>query len=84
MSDVAIWPGGLNKRYGLGRQERYQTLWDTLADAETEPFRSLRLGAVLSILERNWPLKRVSFAIDHGGFSAGHLHQSLAVLGARN
>src|SRR5687767_13669845 len=72
MSDVAIRVDGLGKRFSINsRQESYQTLRDTLANAALAPFR-----AVKSLATNNddgpadhediWALRDVSFEVKTG------------------
>ncbi len=70
MSDVAIRADGLGKQHRIGKQERYKTLRDTLAEA------ALRSGQVFRRLIRRgqepdgertiWALKDVSFEVKPG------------------
>jgi lipopolysaccharide transport system ATP-binding protein len=73
MSDVAIRVEGLSKQYHIGgKQERYKTLRDSLADAFAAPFR--RAGKLLrgqaagaaELDETIWALKDVSFEVKRG------------------
>jgi lipopolysaccharide transport system ATP-binding protein len=72
VKDVAIRVEGLGKQYRIGgRQEKYHTLRDTVAEAALKPMRALR-----SLWERNgkekvggdtiWALKDVSFEVERG------------------
>jgi lipopolysaccharide transport system ATP-binding protein len=67
MSDIAVEAEGLSKRFRLGKQQRYQTLRDTLANSLTAPLRRLRSrpssnGEAGTI----WALRDVSFTVRHG------------------
>jgi lipopolysaccharide transport system ATP-binding protein len=73
MGDVAIRVQGLGKQYRIGRkQEAYDTLRDTLADAFRAPFR--RAGRLLrgqaagaaDLDETIWALKNVSVEVKRG------------------
>jgi lipopolysaccharide transport system ATP-binding protein len=73
MSDIAIRVEGLSKQYRIGgKQERYKTLRDTLADAISAPFhrasRILRGHATgaAELDETIWALQNVSFDIKRG------------------
>lgn len=73
MSNTAIRVENLGKMYRIGgKQEKYQTLRDTLADAFTGPFKRARnlmrgqaYGAA-NLTEEIWALKDVSFEVKHG------------------
>jgi len=73
MSDIAVHVEGLSKQYHIGkRQERHDTLRDTLTDAFIAPFR--RAGKLLrgqatgaaELDETIWALKDVSFEVKRG------------------
>lgn len=73
MSDIAIRVEGLGKQYRIGgKQEKYRTLRDTIADTFSAPFR--RAGQLLrgqaygaaGLNETIWALKDVSFEVKHG------------------
>ncbi|MCB9437113.1 MAG: ABC transporter ATP-binding protein [Anaerolineales bacterium] len=73
MSDIAIRVEGLGKQYRIGgKQEKYKTLRDSIADAFSAPFR--RAGQLLKgqaygaagLSETIWALKDVSFEVKHG------------------
>jgi lipopolysaccharide transport system ATP-binding protein len=73
MSTVAVRVEGLSKEFRIGaKQEAYQTLRDTLADAATLPFRRLgrlwrrqaQRGAAVDAMI--WALRDVSFTIQRG------------------
>jgi lipopolysaccharide transport system ATP-binding protein len=69
MSDIAIRVENLGKRYRIGKQERYQTLRDTLTDTVTAPLRWLRHGRSANgngTPDHIWALKDVSFEIPRG------------------
>jgi lipopolysaccharide transport system ATP-binding protein len=73
MSDIAIRVKGLGKKYKIGgKQERYRTFRDTLADAVLSPFRrakGLLRGETYSasgLTETIWALKDVSFEVKYG------------------
>lgn len=72
MGDVAIRVEGLSKRYRIGgRQDRYHTLRDTLAEAAAAPFRRLRAAFQRDTEEPAgggtiWALKDVSFEVKRG------------------
>jgi lipopolysaccharide transport system ATP-binding protein len=71
MSDIAIKAEGLSKLYRIGgRQEKYRTLRDTIADILTSPFRRLAPSADddSDSKQQNafWALKDVSFEIRKG------------------
>ncbi len=73
MSDIAIRVVDLSKQYRIGgKQERYRTLRETLADAAVAPFRRVRSilrghGAGLADSDRTiWALKEVSFEVKPG------------------
>src|SRR5687767_11363737 len=73
MSDIAIRVEGLSKRYRIGgKQERYRTLRDAIADTALAPFRrfrsALRHSGIVSTNgdETIWALKDVSFEIKRG------------------
>lgn len=72
MSDVAIRVDGLSKRFYINaKQESYQTLRDTLADAALKPFRALKAIATSNGDNTNdsasiWALKNVSFEVNAG------------------
>lgn len=73
MSNTAIHVENLGKMYRIGgREEKYQTLRDTLADAFVEPFRRAKsllnrqpYGAA-GLEEEIWALKDVGFEVKHG------------------
>lgn len=73
MSNIAIHVENLGKMYRIGgREEKYQTLRDTLADAFVEPFRRAKsllnrqpYGAA-GLEEEIWALKDVGFEVKHG------------------
>src|ERR1035437_2478393 len=74
MSDIAIRVEGLSKQYRIGgRQDRYRTLRDTIADTALAPYRrfraALRHSGVVSANgdETIWALKDVSFEVKRGG-----------------
>ena len=72
MGDIAIRVEGIGKKYRIGKQEKYNTLRDTLASAFTAPFR--KAGKVLrgdgsdaaEFSETIWALKDVSFEVSRG------------------
>jgi lipopolysaccharide transport system ATP-binding protein len=72
MGDIAIRVAGIGKKYRIGKQEKYNTLRDTLASAFTAPFR--KVGKILSgggsdaaeLNETIWALKEVSFEVSRG------------------
>jgi len=72
MSDIAIRVQNLSKQYRIGgRQERFPTLRDRLADAFASPFRRLAStlrgdGAQAATEETIWALKDVSFEVARG------------------
>jgi lipopolysaccharide transport system ATP-binding protein len=72
MGDIAIRVAGLGKKYRIGKQEKYNTLRDTLASAFTAPFhkvgKMLRGGGsdATELNETIWALKEVSFEVSRG------------------
>jgi lipopolysaccharide transport system ATP-binding protein len=72
MSDVAIQVDGLSKRFSIhARQESYQTLRDTVANAALRPLRALKSRAAHNGVngldhETLWALKDVSFEVHPG------------------
>ena len=68
---VAIRCEGISKRYRIGRQQRYRTLRDTIADTAREPFRRFAaiwrpsIGAEKGNSEL-WALKDISLEIQQG------------------
>src|SRR5713101_8129113 len=70
MPDVAIRVEGLGKQYRIGRQERYRTLRDSLAQGALTPVRALRsLGRKPTSNDSSdlfWALENVSFEIKPG------------------
>lgn len=71
MNDIAIRVEGLSKQYRIGgKQERYKTFRDTVADMIKAPFRRVKPQAD-DIAMRNeeetiWALKDVSFEVKRG------------------
>ncbi|HKS09680.1 MAG TPA: ABC transporter ATP-binding protein [Pyrinomonadaceae bacterium] len=71
MSDVAIRVEGLSKRFSIhAKQESYQTLRDTVANAAAKPFRALKSRNAENgdgaDGENIWALKDVSFEVKPG------------------
>jgi len=73
VSDIAIRVEGLSKRYCIGgKQERYRTLRDTVADTVLAPFRRLRSALRHSAVvsgngdQTIWALHGVSFEVKQG------------------
>jgi lipopolysaccharide transport system ATP-binding protein len=75
MSNIAIRVEGLSKQYRIGgRQARYKTLRDTLADVAAAPFRAIRSSrnGSRSASKRAggddtvWALKDISFDVEQG------------------
>src|ERR1044071_172420 len=72
MSDVAIRVDGLSKRFSIhAKQESYQTLRDTVANAALRPLRALKSRAPHNgdngaDNETIWALKDVSFEVQPG------------------
>jgi lipopolysaccharide transport system ATP-binding protein len=71
MSEIAIRVEGLSKRYVIGaRQERYQTMRDTLVSMASAPVRGARrvLGREMAQPSASeiWALKDVSFEVKRG------------------
>ncbi len=71
MGDIAIRVKNLGKQYRIGgKQERYRTLCDTLADTLSAPFRRLafvvRGQSSATTNETIWALKDVSFEVQCG------------------
>jgi lipopolysaccharide transport system ATP-binding protein len=65
MSDIAIRAEGLSKRYKVGKQEKYRTLRDTLAQCVTNPFKRKPNGNSQGE-DSIWAIKDLSFEIKHG------------------
>ena len=68
---IAIRCEGIGKRYRIGRQQRYRTLRDTLADIASAPFRglaSMRNSEVDSLKQQTelWALKDISLEVRQG------------------
>jgi lipopolysaccharide transport system ATP-binding protein len=72
MSDVAIRVDGLSKRFSIHtKQESYQTLRDTVANAAAKPFRAFKSRAAANGREGAenesfWALRDVSFEVKPG------------------
>src|ERR1700754_499026 len=71
MSDVAIRVEGLSKRFSIhAKQESYQTLRDTVANAAAKPFRAFKSrnaeNGNAADIENIWALKDVSFEVRPG------------------
>jgi lipopolysaccharide transport system ATP-binding protein len=71
MSDVAIRVEGLSKRFSIhAKQESYQTLRDTVANAAARPFRAFKSrhaeNGTGGDTENIWALKDVSFEVRPG------------------
>lgn len=73
MNDVAILVKDISKQYFIGKkQEKYQTLRDTLTDGFTAPFRRARnllrgqASGAAEMHESIWALKDISFEVNRG------------------